>query len=77
MIMICHLRYRARVQRGTAAAVGYRMPGAPYANWVVLLFLVGVSVMLGMNADTRVALIVGPIWFGILGVAYAARRRAR
>lgn len=77
MIMICHLRYRTRVQRGTAAAVGYRMPGAPYANWLVLLFLVGVSVMLGTNADTRVALIVGPIWFGILAVAYALRRRAR
>ncbi len=77
MIMICHLHYRTRVRLGTAAAVGYRMPGAPYANWLVLLFLVGVTVMLGTNADTRVALIVGPVWFGILGVAYAARRRAR
>ena len=75
MIMICHLRYRSRVRHGTAAAVGYRMPGAPYANWLVLLFLVGVSVMLGTNADNRVALIVGPIWFGILAVAYALRRR--
>jgi amino acid transporter, AAT family len=76
MIMICHLRYRTRVERGTAAAVAYRMPGAPYANWMVLLFLVGVTVMLGMNADTRVALIVGPVWFGILTLAYAFRRRS-
>jgi AAT family amino acid transporter/D-serine/D-alanine/glycine transporter len=77
MIMICHLRYRTRVRLGTAPAVGYRMPGAPYANWVVLLFLVVVTVMLGMNADTRVALIVGPVWFGILAVAYTVRRQAR
>jgi AAT family amino acid transporter len=76
MIMICHLRYRARVRRGTAPAVGYRMPGAPFANWLVLLFLVAVSVMLGMNADTRVAVIVGPIWFAILTAAYALRRRS-
>lgn len=77
MIMICHLRYRDRVQRGTARAVGYRMPGAPYANWVVLLFLVGVLVMLGTNVETRVALIVGPIWFAILTAAYASRRHWR
>lgn len=77
MIMICHLRYRTRVRFGTAPAVGYRMPGAPYANWVVLLFLVGVTVMLGMNADTRVALIVGPVWFAVLAIAYAVRRRSR
>jgi amino acid transporter, AAT family len=75
MIMICHMRYRTRVKNGTAAAVGYRMPAAPYANWLVLAFLAGVTVMLGMNADTRVALIVGPIWFGILSVAYVLRRR--
>ena len=75
MIMICHMRYRTRVKNGTAAAVGYRMPAAPFANWLVLVFLAGVTVMLGMNADTRVALIVGPIWFGILSVAYVLRRR--
>jgi amino acid transporter, AAT family len=77
MIMICHLRYRTRVRLGTAPVVSYRMPGAPYANWAVLLFLVGVTVMLGMNADTRVALIVGPVWFAVLAIAYAVRRRSR
>jgi AAT family amino acid transporter/D-serine/D-alanine/glycine transporter len=75
MIMICHLRYRSRVQRNAARAVTYRMPGAPYANWLVLLFLAAVCVMLGTDPDTRVALIVGPVWFALLGMGYAARRR--
>jgi AAT family amino acid transporter/D-serine/D-alanine/glycine transporter len=77
MIMICHLRYRSRVQRHMVPAVSYRMPGAPYANWVVLLFLAAVCVMLGTDPDTRIALIVGPIWFAILGVGYAIQQRRR
>jgi AAT family amino acid transporter len=75
MIMVCHLRYRTRVSQGIARAVAYRMPGAPFANWAVLIFLAGVVVMLGTNVNTRIALIVGPIWFAILAGAYAARRQ--
>jgi amino acid transporter, AAT family len=46
------------------------MPGAPVANWVVLAFLVIVTVLLAWDDDTRVALYVAPLWFGILGVGY-------
>jgi AAT family amino acid transporter len=52
------------------------MPGAPFANWIVLAFLVLVAVLLAPQPDTRVALYVAPFWFGLLGVAYA-RLRAR
>jgi AAT family amino acid transporter/D-serine/D-alanine/glycine transporter len=51
------------------------MPGAPLANWVVLGFLVLVSVMLARDPDTRVALYVAPVWFGILIVSYLSLRR--
>ena len=46
------------------------MPCAPLANWLVLAFLVLVTVMLARDPDTRVALYVAPVWFGLLGVGY-------
>ena len=39
LIVIAHLGYRRAVDRGEAAPVSFRMPGAPYTNWLVLIFL--------------------------------------
>lgn len=70
IIMLAHRNYRKAVAQGRARAVSYRMPGAPVANWLVLAFLVFVSILLAMDPATRVALYVAPIWFGIVGIAY-------
>jgi amino acid transporter, AAT family len=71
IIMVSHLNYRRAVAEGRAKASGFRMPGAPVANWLVIAFLVGVTAMLWKDDDTRVALYVAPIWFGLLGIGYA------
>jgi AAT family amino acid transporter len=77
MIMFAHLRYRRAVKEGRAERVGLRMPGAPVMNWVIIAFLLFVTAMLGISPDTRVALYVAPIWFGVATVAYVrASRRA-
>jgi AAT family amino acid transporter/D-serine/D-alanine/glycine transporter len=46
------------------------MPGAPVVNWLVVAFLLFVTAMLSLQADTRVALYVAPAWFGLLAVGY-------
>jgi AAT family amino acid transporter len=46
------------------------MPGWPYANWAVVIFLLTVAAMLSLDPDTRVALYLAPFWFGLLGVGY-------
>ncbi|HYL70333.1 MAG TPA: amino acid permease [Candidatus Dormibacteraeota bacterium] len=80
IILVSHRNYRRAVQAGKARAAPFRMPGAPYANWLVLAFLVGVSAMFWGDPDNRVALFVAPIWFGLLACGYwlmksrAARR---
>jgi AAT family amino acid transporter len=58
------------VAEGRSAPVGFRMPGAPVANWLVVAFLVLVAVFLGFDPSTRVTLYVAPVWFGLLIVAY-------
>ncbi len=75
IILVAHRNYRLAVRAGKVAAAPFRMPLAPFANWAVLAFLVLVSAMLWLDKETRVALIVAPFWFGLLGVGYLALRR--
>ena len=75
LIVIAHLGYRAAVERGEAAPVSFRMPGAPYTNWLVLIFLGMVAIFLGIDEGTRVAIYVAPIWFALLGLGYYFSRR--
>jgi amino acid transporter, AAT family len=74
IIMVAHRNYRRAVTAGQAQASSFPMPGAPWANWLVLAFLAGVTYMLGQNEDTRVALYVAPAWFGLLAIGYAWTR---
>jgi AAT family amino acid transporter/D-serine/D-alanine/glycine transporter len=39
------------------------------------VFLIGVTAMLWLDKDTRVALYVAPFWFGLLALAYAGLKR--
>jgi len=66
IIVYAHLKYRQKM--GDQAK--FKMPGYPYANWITLLFLVMVAVLLAFNSETRIALIVGPIWMLILIISY-------
>jgi amino acid transporter, AAT family len=74
IIMIAHRNYRIAVAAGRAKASPFRMPGAPWANWLVLAFLFAVTCMLGLDEDTRVALYVAPVWFGLLAIGYVWSR---
>jgi amino acid transporter, AAT family len=71
IIMISHRNYRRAVAAGRVRASSFRMPGAPVANWLVVAFLVGVTAMLALDDDTRVALYVAPFWFALLGLGYS------
>ncbi|HEY0766552.1 MAG TPA: amino acid permease [Steroidobacteraceae bacterium] len=71
IIMVSHRNYRRAVQAGRAAAAPFRMPGAPFANWAVLAFLLAVSALLALDPGTRVALYVAPMWFALLAIGYA------
>ena len=74
MIVIAHLGYRKAIAVGEMRAVAYRMPGSPYTNWFVVAFLVLVAILLSLDAGTRVALYVAPVWFAMLGVGYQFAR---
>ncbi|HZC87804.1 MAG TPA: amino acid permease [Steroidobacteraceae bacterium] len=74
VILVSHANYRRAVAAGRAKAAPFRMPGAPFANWIVLAFLVLVAALLWARPDTRVALYVAPLWFGLLILGYLLTR---
>ncbi|MCB5165022.1 amino acid permease [Streptomyces bambusae] len=74
VILVTHMRYRAAVRDGRAAASPYRMPGAPYTNWLALAAFAFVTVLIAWNADTRVSLYVIGAWILLLVAGYGLRR---
>ncbi|MGD6816403.1 amino acid permease [Metabacillus sp. 84] len=73
IILLSQMRYRRSLSREQVKNLKYKMPLFPYANYIALAFLGMVVVLMAFSADTRVALIVGPIWFALLLAVYFAK----
>lgn len=69
IILISQLRYR-KLKPENARNNSFKMPFAPYSNWIVLAFFVVVIILLGFAKDTKIALFVTPVWFLILVIGY-------
>ncbi|MFW0790577.1 amino acid permease [Gordonia sp. CPCC 205333] len=76
-ILVCHMVYRRRVAAGILPASDYRVPGAPFTTWAALAFLALVFVLLFFSESGRIALIVGAVWFGLVGAGYLVWSRSR
>ncbi|MFW0787889.1 amino acid permease [Gordonia sp. CPCC 206044] len=69
-ILLCHMAYRRKVANGELPASDYRVPGAPFTTGAALAFLMLVFVLLFFNEDGRIALVVGAVWFALVGIGY-------
>jgi AAT family amino acid transporter/D-serine/D-alanine/glycine transporter len=74
VIIICHMSYRRRVARGELPQSSFRLPAATPLSWIVIAFLAFVTVILGFDADNRIALYSLPIWAVVLGGGYLLAR---
>ncbi len=75
IIMLCHLAYRRKLLRSGGAMPAFRLPLAPYTNWIVLAFIAVVAVLLALSPDSRAAYYVAGAWFALLFAAHALLRR--
>jgi len=75
IIVWTHLNYRRAVDKGLAKPVLFRLPGSPYSNWFVIAFLLLVIVLLGFDAETRIALYVAPAWFALMAFSYRMSKK--
>ncbi|WHY97188.1 amino acid permease [Peribacillus simplex] len=69
-ILVTQIMSRRKMSQGEKQGLSYKMPLFPFTSYFTLAFLVFVMVVLGFSADTRIALIVGPIWILLLVVLY-------
>ena len=70
IILITQLRFRKTQSKEAAKKLTFPMIWYPVSSYIAILFLVFVVVLMAFNADTRIALIVGPIWLVLLLVLY-------
>lgn len=76
IILISYIVYRKHRPHLHEAST-FKMPGGTPMCYVVLAFFVFLIWALTQKDDTLQALLVTPVWFAILGIAWAALRRRR
>ena len=73
MILVSYIAYRKKHPELHAASK-FKMPGGVPMCWAVLAFFAFLIWALTQQADTLQALLVTPLWFAALGVAWAVIR---
>ncbi|PQB68193.1 amino acid permease, partial [Enterococcus faecium] len=48
----------------------FKMPLYPFSNYLVFLYMTFVCVVLFLGKDTRIALLLTPVWFLLLLLIY-------
>ncbi|WNL44091.1 amino acid permease [Dyella sp. BiH032] len=71
VVLVTQMKFRRSLSPAERDRLVFRMPGFPYASWLALAFLVLVVGLMAYFPDTRVALVVGPLWLVLLAVLYA------
>ncbi|WP_321921522.1 amino acid permease [Paraburkholderia guartelaensis] len=78
IILFSHYRFRRTPSAARGASRACRVPLFPYASLLAGAFLVVVLGLMARFEDTRVAVVVGPVWIVLVATVYfgTARRRA-
>ncbi|AUC06557.1 amino acid permease [Acinetobacter variabilis] len=74
LIILSYIAYRKQAPEVHAVSA-YKMPGGVPMAWITFAFLLFTVVILALDHDTLIALLVSPIWFGGLFIAYRYKRR--
>ena len=70
IILISQIQFRKRLKPAEKAKLKYKVPFFPITSYIALAFLVFVIVVMAYSPDTRIALIIGPLWLVFLTVYY-------
>lgn len=73
VIVVAQLHFRKGLPQEAQNKLTYKMPLYPLSSYATLAFLILVLGIMAYSNDTRIALIVGPIWLIALVVVYYAK----
>ncbi|MDP4164248.1 MAG: alanine permease AlaP [Bacillota bacterium] len=70
VILLSQIRYRRSLKNEYHSKLKYKMPLFPLSSYVSLAFLAFVIILMGYGEDTRIAVIIGPLWIAFLVLFY-------
>lgn len=70
VILLSQIRYRKSLNIKEKQALKFKLPLFPYSSYISLAFLALVLVVMAFSPDTRIALIIGPLWMIFLMAVY-------
>ncbi len=75
VILVSEVRFR-QVHADKMADHPFKMPWAPYSNYLTLAFLAFTLVFMFLNSETRISLLVGVVYLALMTGLYFRRHRA-
>jgi AAT family amino acid transporter len=66
VVLVTQVKFRRSLSETERERLTFRMPFYPYGSWFALAFLALVIGLMAYFPDTRVALIIGPLWLVLL-----------
>ncbi|WML57291.1 alanine permease AlaP [Neobacillus sp. PS2-9] len=70
VILLSQIRYRKTLKPSEIKTLKYKVPFFPYTSYISLAFLAFVIGLMVYNPDTRIALVIGPLFLVFLVVVY-------
>jgi AAT family amino acid transporter len=72
VVLITQMKFRRSLSPAQRDQLTFRMPFYPYASWLAMAFLLLVVGLMAYFPDTRIALLIGPLWLVLLVTLYYA-----
>ncbi|WP_413302382.1 alanine permease AlaP [Bacillus sp. 1P10SD] len=70
VILLSQIRYRKTLKPSEVKTLKYKVPLFPYTSYISLAFLAFVIGLMAYNPDTRIALVIGPLFLVFLVAVY-------
>ncbi|RRJ62812.1 amino acid permease [Paenibacillus oralis] len=74
VVLVCHIKYK-KTQPQLQAKSKFKAPFTPFINYAVLTLFAIILVIMLVAKETRLALLLTPLWFILLFVLYYSNRR--
>ncbi|EPF75920.1 amino acid permease [Acinetobacter rudis] len=76
MISITHLKF-TKAMRLKMQKTKFKSILSPWSNYLTISFVCFILIIMAMTPDMRVAVMLGPVWLGILAVIYLLKYRKK
>ncbi|SFB07567.1 Amino acid permease [Bacillus sp. UNCCL13] len=70
VILLSQIRFRKSLNTEEQKQLKYKVPFFPMTSYVSLAFLAFVIGLMAYNPDTRIALVIGPMWLALLVIVF-------